>query len=60
MLKQRILSALVMVPLVVFSVLYLNPLLFALLTGVLLLAGAWEWSALLPLQEMRTLCLPGH
>lgn len=54
MLRQRILSALVMVPLVVFSVLYLNPLLFALLTGVLLLAGAWEWSALLPLQETAT------
>lgn len=51
MLRQRILSALVMVPLVVFAVLYLNQSLFAVLVGVLVMAAAWEWSALIPLQE---------
>ena len=51
MLRQRILSALVMVPLVVFSVLFLDQALFAVLMGVVVLIGAWEWSALTPLQE---------
>lgn len=51
MLRKRILSALVMVPLVVFAVLYLNQTLFALSVGALVLMGAWEWSALIPLQE---------
>lgn len=54
MLRQRILSALVMVPLVVFSVLFLDQSLFALVVAVMVLVGAWEWSALVPMQETAT------
>ncbi len=50
MLKQRILSALVMVPLVFIVVLYASQPAFALLVALVLLAGAWEWSALVPLR----------
>ena len=49
MLKQRLLSALVMVPLVVLSVLYLQPSGFAMVLGLVMLVAAWEWSALIPL-----------
>jgi len=49
-LKQRILSALVLVPMVVLGVLFINPSGFALLVALVMLAAAWEWSALIPLQ----------
>lgn len=54
MLKQRIISALVMVPLVVLGVLFLDQTTFGLLVALGLLAGAWEWSALIPLHDTRT------
>lgn len=50
MLRQRILSALIMVPLVVLSVLLMDQSAFALLIGAAVLTAAWEWSALIPLQ----------
>lgn len=50
MLKQRILSALIMVPLVVVGVLFTNQSAFALLVVLAMLLAAWEWSALIPLQ----------
>ncbi len=53
MLKQRLLSALVMVPLVFAAVLFTNQSLFALLLALVLLGGAWEWSALVPLRANR-------
>ncbi len=49
MLKQRILSALVMVPLVVAAVLLLDNAWFALVMLVVVLLGAWEWGTLIPL-----------
>lgn len=51
MLKLRILSALVLVPLVVLGVLYLEPGSFALFTAIALLLGAWEWGSLVPLHS---------
>lgn len=51
MLKQRILSALVLVPLVILAVLKLGPVSFALLAGAALLVAAWEWSDLIPLRS---------
>jgi phosphatidate cytidylyltransferase len=41
-----------MVPLVVYGVLNLSTEMFALLLGIVLLAGAWEWSRLIPLQGL--------
>ena len=52
MLKTRLISAAIMVPLVVYGVLNLSTELFALLLGCVLLAGAWEWSRLVPLRQM--------
>jgi len=46
MLKQRILTALVLVPLVVLSILYAPLIGVAILFAVLLMQGAWEWSRL--------------
>ncbi|VAW76108.1 Phosphatidate cytidylyltransferase [hydrothermal vent metagenome] len=51
MLKLRILSALVLVPLVVLGVLYLDAASFALIAAFALLLGAWEWGALIPLHS---------
>ncbi len=51
MLKYRILSALVLVPLVVLAVLKLDVGNFALLAALAVLLGSWEWSALIPLRQ---------
>ena len=52
MLKARLISAAILVPLVVYGVLNLSTEIFALLLGGVLLAGAWEWSRLVPLQSL--------
>lgn len=46
MLTQRVLTALVLVPLVVAGVLWLPSWQFAVVLGVVLLSGGWEWSLL--------------
>ena len=51
MLKYRILSALVLVPLVVLAVLKLDIGNFALLAALAVMLGGWEWSALIPLRQ---------
>jgi phosphatidate cytidylyltransferase len=51
-LKARLLSAAVMVPLVVAGVLYLPTDVFALVLGLIIAAGLWEWSRLIPLHGM--------
>ena len=51
MLKQRILTALILIPLVVWAVLQLPTHLFAALLAVLVLMGAWEWSNLAGLES---------
>jgi phosphatidate cytidylyltransferase len=50
-LKYRILSALVLVPLVVLAVLKLDVGSFALLAALAVMLGGWEWSALIPLRQ---------
>lgn len=47
MLKQRILTALVLVPLVVWGILKLSADYFALVYGIVILVAAWEWLALM-------------
>lgn len=49
MLKQRVIAALVLVPLVVLSVLYFPTWLFAVLMALVILLGVREWSNLVPL-----------
>jgi len=51
-LKQRILSAVVLVPLVVLAVLRLDIGSFALVVALAVLLGAWEWGALVPLRSL--------
>ena len=47
MLKQRLLTAAVLLPLVIGAIFTLTPAVFALLTAVVILLGAWEWAALM-------------
>jgi len=51
-LKLRVISALVMAPLVIYGVLFLDNPVFSLILGIVLLAGAWEWSHLIPLRTI--------
>jgi phosphatidate cytidylyltransferase len=51
-LKQRILSALILVPLVVLAVLRLDSGSFATVVAVALRLGAWEWGPLIPLHSL--------
>jgi phosphatidate cytidylyltransferase len=53
-LKQRILSALVLVPLVVLAVLRLDISSFATMAAIAVLLGAWEWGALIPLRSLSS------
>jgi phosphatidate cytidylyltransferase len=51
MLKKRILTALVLLPIFIALVLYLPPLWFGLVTCVFVLLGAYEWSGFLGIQS---------
>lgn len=44
MLKHRILTALLLIPLVIAGIFLLPPILFAIISGALLLLAAWEWA----------------
>lgn len=46
MLKQRILTAAVLVPLMVFTLWFTQPAVVAALLGVFVLAAAWEWAGM--------------
>lgn len=50
MLKQRILTAIILIPLVFISILYTSPLIFHLILGAVLLLAAWEWGNLVKLE----------
>lgn len=49
MLKQRIITAAILIPVTVLLVIYLPPFYFALITALVTFAAAWEWSALMQL-----------
>jgi len=53
MLKERVLTALLLAPLFILSIIYLPSRLFALLSGVFVLLGAWEWGGLLGVDSSR-------
>jgi phosphatidate cytidylyltransferase len=53
MLKSRVLTALVLAPLIIVAVWKLPNLAFATVWGLVILLGAWEWSNLAKLTTMR-------
>ena len=59
MLKQRIVTGLVFASLVLAVVLFTSPLITATLFGLLVLGGAWEWSALAGFRSLaaRAVCV---
>lgn len=52
MLKQRLLTALVLLPLFVWAVLAMPLPWFAFLLGIIVIQGAWEWTALMGLGKI--------
>lgn len=50
MLRQRVLTAVVLAPLVIAGVLFAPPMGFAAGLAVVVLASAWEWAALIPVR----------
>lgn len=46
MLKQRIFTAIILIPLVIMAIFYTSPLVFDWITAGVLLAAAWEWANL--------------
>lgn len=53
MLKQRILTALILIPLFVALVIFLSAPAFAVLTALIVLWGAFEWSSLMGIKTLR-------
>ncbi len=53
MLKQRILTALVLIPIFVLLVFKLSPKLFCFFTAAILLWAAWEWSFLMGVKQLK-------
>lgn len=51
MLKQRVLTALILIPLVVWAIFGLSTPVLSLLLAVLVLMGAWEWTRFVPLES---------
>ena len=52
MLKARLISAAVMIPLVVCGVLFLSTPVFTAMLAAIMLLAAWEWSHLVPVEQM--------
>ena len=54
MLKTRLISAVILIPLVVYGVLYSSTTAFRIILGIILVAGMWEWGRLAGLQSPLT------
>ncbi|MFI3136205.1 MAG: phosphatidate cytidylyltransferase [Methylococcaceae bacterium] len=52
MLIQRIITALVLVPLVILAIFKLSPEWFALIYGIIILMAAWEWTNLIAMRSI--------
>ena len=46
MLKQRLITALILIPLVIFGIFFLPPIPFAMVSGIVFLLALWEWTLL--------------
>lgn len=51
MFKLRVLTSLVLVPLILLSVFFLPNVYFSVVIGIFILAGSWEWSNLIKLKK---------
>jgi phosphatidate cytidylyltransferase len=51
MFKQRLLTAIILIPVFIFLVLRLSPSAFYILTGFMVIGGAWEWSAFMEIKS---------
>lgn len=51
MLKQRIVTAIILIPLALLLLFYSSPPVFCILTALIMLWGAWEWSYLMQIQD---------
>lgn len=51
MLKQRLITALLLIPFVIWAILGLPTVYLGAMLGVLVLLGAWEWARLIPLRS---------
>jgi phosphatidate cytidylyltransferase len=59
MLKQRLITAAILIPIFVLFILKLSPLHFEWLTFIFVLIGAWEWSSLMGLKtKYQRVCYP--
>ena len=52
LLKQRVITPFILILVFVFLVLKLSPQAFCILTGLIMLVGAWEWSALMGVSRL--------
>ena len=52
MLAMRVLTAAILLPLLIAAIFWLPLLYFAIILGVLILVGAWEWSALVGMTQV--------
>lgn len=59
MLKTRIITALILGPLVLAAIIFLSPLYFAIFTAIVLALGAWEWGDLAGLPARSRLFFSG-
>ena len=57
MLFKRIITSLILAPLIIAGVLYLPEIYFALIWGIVILVAAWEWSNLAGLEKTLHRCL---
>jgi phosphatidate cytidylyltransferase len=51
-LKKRIITAMILIPITLFVLFYASPPVFCIVTGLLSLAAAWEWSNLMELKTI--------
>lgn len=54
MLKHRILTAIVLIPLTILGLFYLSPAWFCLLTGFITLGALWEWTNLMEVKKISS------
>ncbi len=53
MLKQRLLTAAILIPLVILGIFYLPPLYLSIILALIVAIGAWEWASLINLEKTR-------
>ncbi len=55
MLKERVITALILVALVILTTLYLEPVWFVLISSLFIFLGIWEWFKLFSIRDMRSI-----